>query len=200
MNAAAAGTPQTGRRRFGSFLELVGRAVDEGVDGAGMPDAIGPAFRTVLAEDDWLHAEFAQPDPDRYQQYLLYCDARRRFSIVSFVWGPGQSTPVHDHGVWGMVGVLRGSEISENFELRDGALVKTSEDVLTPGQIISFTPEGGDIHRVRNAYADRTSVSIHIYGGDIGSIERSVFGADGGRKPFISGYASSRLPNFWGAT
>ena len=199
MNAAAAGTPPTGRRRFGSFLELVGRAVDEGVDGAGMPGAIGPAFRTVLAEDDWLQPEFARPDPDHYQQYLLYCDARRRFSIVSFVWGPGQSTPVHDHGVWGMVGVLRGSEISENFELRDGALVKTSEDVLTPGQIISFTPERGDIHRVRNAYADRTSVSIHIYGGDIGSIERSVFGADGVCKPFISGYASSRLPNFWGA-
>jgi len=199
MMVAGADPSPAGRRRFASFLDLISRALtDAAGDGGGMPGAIGQAFRSLLAQDDWLDDEFARPDPDRYQQYLLYCDARRRFSVVSFVWGPGQSTPIHDHGVWGMVGMLRGSEISENFELRVGRLVKTSEDVLTPGRIMSFTPDGGDIHRVRNAYADRVSVSIHIYGGDIGSIERSVLGPDGVRKPFISGYANRRLPNFWG--
>ena len=199
MIAPGAEISPAGRHRFAGFLDLVSRALADGAgDGGGMPCSIGQAFRSLLAQDDWLDDEFACPDPDRYQQYLLYCDARRRFSVVSFVWGPGQSTPIHDHGVWGMVGMLRGSEISENFELRDEGLVKTSEDVLTPGQIISFTPEGGDIHRVRNAHTDRTSVSIHIYGGDIGSIERSVLGPDGVRKPFISGYANRRLPNFWG--
>lgn len=199
MIAARAETSPAGRHRFADFLDLVSGVLADGAgDGGGMPCAIGQAFRSLLAQDDWLDGEFACSDPDRYQQYLLYCDARRQFSVVSFVWGPGQSTPIHDHGVWGMVGMLRGGEISENFELRDEGLVKTSEDVLTPGQIISFTPKGGDIHRVRNAYADRTSVSIHIYGGDIGSIERSVLGPDGVRKPFISGYANRRLPNFWG--
>jgi 3-mercaptopropionate dioxygenase len=199
MTAPGAETSPAGRGRFVGFLDLISRALDDGAgEGGGMPCAIGQAFRSLLAEDDWLDDEFARSDPDRYQQYLLYCDARRRFSVVSFVWGPGQSTPIHDHRVWGMVGMLRGSEVSENFQMRDGRLVKTSEDVLTPGQVISFTPEGGDIHRVRNAYADRTSVSIHIYGGDIGSIERSVLGPDGERKPFISGYANRRLPNFWG--
>ena len=201
MIAPGAETSPTGRRRFAGFLDLLSRALADGAgDGGRMPGAIVQAFHSLLAQDDWLDDEFACPDPDRYQQYLLYCDARRQFSVVSFVWGPGQFTPIHDHGVWGMVGMLRGSEISENFELRDGRLVKTSEDVLMPGRVISFTPEGGDIHRVRNAYADRTSVSVHIYGGDIGSIERFVFDFDGGRKPFISGYANRRLPNFWGAS
>ena len=36
------------------------------------------------------HAEYTQPHPQFYQQYLLYCCPQERFSVVSFVWGPGQ--------------------------------------------------------------------------------------------------------------
>ena len=50
----------------------------------------------LVRHDDWLPEVFAQPHPQYYQQYLLYCDPLQRFSVVSFVWGPGQSTPVHD--------------------------------------------------------------------------------------------------------
>ena len=39
----------------------------------------------LVAHDDWLPAEYAKPDPLRYQQYLLHCDSRERFSVVSFV-------------------------------------------------------------------------------------------------------------------
>ena len=48
---------------------------------------------------------------------LLHCDPMERFSVVSFVWAPGQKTPVHDHTVWGMVGVMRGVEFCEEFSL-----------------------------------------------------------------------------------
>src|SRR3954467_13048330 len=72
----------------------------------------------LVAHDDWLPSEYAKPDPNRYQQYLLHCDSRERFSVVSFVWGPGQATPVHDHTVWGLVGVLRGAELSQRFARR----------------------------------------------------------------------------------
>ncbi len=34
--------------------------------------------------------------------------SRERFCVVSFVWGPDQATPIHNHTVWGLVGVLRG--------------------------------------------------------------------------------------------
>ncbi len=53
----------------------------------------------LVSQDDWLPDAFAQPNPDTYQQYLLHCDPSERFSNVSVVWGPGQSTPVHDHTV-----------------------------------------------------------------------------------------------------
>jgi 3-mercaptopropionate dioxygenase len=47
----------------------------------------------LVSIDDWLPPEFAEPDPAQYRQYLLYCDPLERFSVVSFVWGPGQRRP-----------------------------------------------------------------------------------------------------------
>jgi len=37
------------------------------------------------------------------------------FLVGSFVWMPGQRTPVHDHTVWGLVGVMRGEETCEEY-------------------------------------------------------------------------------------
>jgi predicted metal-dependent enzyme (double-stranded beta helix superfamily) len=48
----------------------------------------------------------------------------------------------------------------------------------------------GDIHQVFNAYDDRISIGIHVYGADIGAVDRSVFTAEGAVKPFRSGYAN----------
>ena len=56
-------------------------------------------LENLIAVDDWLPEAFAQPHPQYYQQYLLYADPLDRFSIVSFVWGPGQKTPIHNHTV-----------------------------------------------------------------------------------------------------
>ena len=53
----------------------------------------GALLGRLVAHDDWLPAAYAKPHPDRYQQYLLHADALGRFSVVSFVWGPAQSTP-----------------------------------------------------------------------------------------------------------
>jgi len=153
----------------------------------------------LVAHDDWLPAEYAQPSPARYQQYLLHCDARERFSVVSFVWGPGQATPVHDHRVWGLVGMLRGSELNESY-LRDGAGRLRSAgppERLVAGNVAAVSPRIGDVHRVANAERDRVSISIHVYGGNIGAVERATYDSLGAPKPFVSGYANRSIPNLW---
>src|SRR5688572_960312 len=71
----------------------------------------------IVRNDDWLPDAYAQPHPQYYQQYLLYCDPLERFSVVSFVWGPGQKTPVHNHTVWGLLGVMRGAELSKRYDV-----------------------------------------------------------------------------------
>ena len=149
------------------------------------------ALSRLVARDDWLPAAYAQPHADYYQQYLLHADPAGCFSIVSFVWGPGQATPIHDHGVWGIVGQLRGAEASQRFAA-DGHAPPTpigAPHILRPGDIDVIGPDVGDVHQVSNAHAG-VSVSIHLYGTDIGRHQRHVYPATGGRKPFISGYVN----------
>lgn len=172
------------------------------VDGGADEAAIFRDGRTLLAaliaRDDWLPAALAEPDPAGYRIHLLHRDPAGRFSVSAMVWGPGQGTPIHDHTVWGMVGVLRGRERCEEFRLpaRPGEpLVAGHVHELEPGDIDLVSPTVGDIHRVSNALAGGTSVSIHVYGADIAAITRSRWEADGRVTPFTSPYASCLLPS-----
>ena len=150
----------------------------------------GALLAELIAQDDWLPERFSRPRPDRYTQYLLHLDPAKRFSVVSFVWGPGQGTPIHDHTVWGLVGVLRGAEFAQRYGWDGDALVAQGErERLEAGHVDAVSPTVGDIHQVANAFADQVSISIHVYGGDIGTIARHSFSADGQANLFVSGYA-----------
>ncbi|MBA0035332.1 cysteine dioxygenase [Pantoea sp. BIGb0393] len=152
----------------------------------------------LIRHDDWLDDAFTQPHPEHYQQYLLHADAQQRFSVVSFVWGPGQQTPIHDHRVWGLIGMLRGAEISQSWQPGPNGLKPEGAPVrLDPGSVEAVSPTVGDIHRVSNAYDDRVSISIHVYGANIGAVKRAVYREDGSEKTFISGYSNRYLPNIW---
>jgi predicted metal-dependent enzyme (double-stranded beta helix superfamily) len=179
------------------------RSFTELVDGTTAEDAVLNRGRELLAElvrgDGWLPDEYAVARSDRYAQYLLHCDPHERFSIVSFVWGPGQRTPVHNHTVWGLVGMLRGAEDSEEYQLRDGLPARTGKSqVMKPGDVEAVSPTIGDWHRVTNS-AEDVSISIHVYGGNVGALRRSRLDEESGRLvDFVSGYDNSATPNFWG--
>jgi len=154
----------------------------------------------LVGRDDWLPEAFAGAAPGVYRQYLLHCDPLERFSVVSFVWGPGGRTPVHDHTVWGLVGVLRGAERCEEYEPKqDGTVISRGHaHVMRPGMIEAVSPTIGDWHVVANDLADRDSISIHVYGGNIGAVRRHLFDPVAGViKEFVSGYSSPMVPNLW---
>lgn len=163
-----------------------------------MIDGTTPLLAELIAADDWLPEAFTR-EGDTYRQYLLHCDPLQRFSVVSFVWGPGQTTPVHDHTVWGLIGMLRGSETGRCFDRADdGTLVAGAEEALAPGDIDIVSPARGDIHKVSNALQDKASISIHVYGDNIGAVRRHVFDPEtGAPKEFISGYSNETVPNLW---
>jgi len=178
-----------------SFANLLEKASDE-------PQILSEGSRLLkelIAVDDWLPDRYAEAVLTGYQQYLLHADSRERFSVVSFVWGPGQKSPIHDHTVWGIVGVLRGAEMEQHYaRTKDGRLVEEGETArLTRGEVTAVSPSIGDYHRVSNALADRPSVSIHVYGANIGAVQRSVYEPDGTSRTFISGYSNTDLPNLW---
>lgn len=185
--------------RLRRFLATVQTLVESGAPGAALLAPAEAAMAELVAADDWLPDAFAEPGAEGYRQYLLHGDPLERFSLVSFVWGPGQKTPVHDHTVWGVVGQLRGRETSTPYRLEaDGTLVAGAPETLEPGQVVGFTPDAGDIHAVENPSASAVAVSIHLYGGNIGTLTRSTFDpATGAARPFVSGYTGTVSPNPW---
>jgi predicted metal-dependent enzyme (double-stranded beta helix superfamily) len=195
VHAPLSAAPDLARLR--TFIAAISEIVEHQDGEAGILAAGGALLKDLIAVDDWLPQDYARPGPDYYRQYLLHCDSRERFSIVSFVWGPGQATPIHDHTVWGLVGVLRGAERVESFRRGAGGdLSATGETILHAGEVDAVSPTIGDIHRVTNAAAG-VSISIHVYGANIGAVCRATYAADGAAKPFISGYANPTLPNIW---
>ena len=180
------------------FVEAMTRLVS-GSDDEGQLLAEGRRLLArLIAEDTWLPPACAVPRHDRYAQYLLHCDPLERFSVVSFVWGPGHATPVHDHTVWGLVGVLRGAEGCEEFHLDQGRPVPSGrQHVMQVGAIEAVSPTVGDWHRVCHAGGDQPAISIHVYGANIGAVRRHRLDAQGVVCDFVSGYDNTTVPNLW---
>jgi predicted metal-dependent enzyme (double-stranded beta helix superfamily) len=186
--------------RLRNFVEDFTRLLDSAVAEADLLRDGRSLLHALVSHDDWLPEAFARCVPERYQQNLLHCDGAARFSIVSFVWAPGQRTAIHDHTVWGLVGVLRGEETSQRFVLRGSGRPPAAEEktVLRPGDVEVLLPSAGDIHQVTNSGAGEPAVSIHVYGGNIGAIERHEFDSETGvQRRFVSGYSNTTLPNLW---
>ena len=187
--------------RLRTYIQAMTRIADEhAADEAKMLAQGEVLLADLVTHDDWLPDEFAVPSAESYRQYLLYCDPLERFSVVSFVWGPGQKTPVHDHTVWGLVGVMRGGELCEEYAgpTAGRPFAPSGSHRIDPGGIDRVSPTIGDIHVVSNAFSDRPSVSIHVYGANIGAVRRHVFDpASGTPREFISGYHNTVMPNLW---
>ena len=187
------------RRFIGDMTSLVGGAWQD-KDEAATIEVGTKLLRELVSHDDWLPETCAKCPPHGYAQNLLWCDPFERFSVVSFVSAPSACTPVHDHQMWGLVGMLRGSETSQAFE-RDaatGALTPGKCTTLAPGDVEALLPSAGDIHQVTNALSDCGSLSIHVYGGNIGAARRHTFDPDSGAPSlFVSGYTNQQIPNLW---
>ena len=189
------------------FIQETTRCIDKSEDEAALLDQIRPLLQNLIKNDSWLPASCAQPHPQFYRQYLLHCDPLERFSVVSFVWGIGQKTPIHDHTVWGLIGMLRGAESCQSYAEDDsGFMVPVgASHRLETGDIDAVSPRLGDIHTVANAMPDRPSISIHVYGANIGAVHRHVYQtadspnghARTEKKMFVSGYSLPTVPNIW---
>jgi 3-mercaptopropionate dioxygenase len=107
-----------------------------------------------------------------YTRNLIFKAADESLSLYAIVWLPGQWTPVHDHGSWGVVGVVEGV-LEERGYVRLSAdreadteidLVRGGTILLQRGAVTSFVPNPDHIH-VTGVPAERArAVSLHLYG------------------------------------
>jgi 3-mercaptopropionate dioxygenase len=174
-----------------------GRAADSD-PGPDLVLLVARLLEPLVSHRGWLAAETSVPVPGKpYSQYLLHLSPDCGWSLVSFVWPAGSSTPVHDHGCWGVVGVYQGEETEIGFlvagdrEAGPVTLEPGSSRTMRPGDVATLLPPD-DVHRVSNE-GDGTAISIHVYGSDIGRMRRHSFDpATGNVTPFVSGYDRPR--------
>lgn len=191
-----------------AFVETMTCIADRGGNAAAQALAAEQAMRRLVARDGWLPDGFDRAPPESgFGQRLLWCDPRQRFSVVCFCWGEGRRTPVHDHRAWGVVGVLRGAEVS--VEMRAAAagspMREGRRDRCDAGQTIrlgppAVLPGAYDVHCVENAAPAGGGVAIHVYGSNIGALPRGIYAEETGAcAEFVSGYDNAWLPNVWRA-
>jgi predicted metal-dependent enzyme (double-stranded beta helix superfamily) len=171
--------------------------VRETIAGASSPeaacDAIRPPFAELLADPDWLPAEYQAAAEESGMgggigQWLLYRAGDGSLSLFSLVVPAGSETPIHDHLAWGLVGLYRGTQDEEIYRHDDGALELVDRRALAAGDFYVLIPPRDDIHRVRTT-SPETSVSIHLLTNDTGCVWRHSYDADSGEpQPFRSGY------------
>jgi 3-mercaptopropionate dioxygenase len=146
---------------------------------ADAPHAVAERLRALLALDGWLAPADCAPGTDNYRQHLLHVSPSRRLSVVALVWLPGQRTPIHDHVSWCVVGVYRGVEREERYDVVGWGggtprCLRAADAVLAPrGHVETLIPPDGDIHAV-TAAGGETAISIHVYGADIERLGSSV--------------------------
>ena len=120
----------------------------------------------------FLEPQHYRSNASGYTRNLIYDAPDASLSLYSIVWLPGQWTPVHDHGSWGVVGVVEGV-LEERSYVRlspdrgadeDIDLARGGTILLSHGAVTSFVPNPDHIH-VTGVPAERPrAVSLHLYG------------------------------------
>jgi predicted metal-dependent enzyme (double-stranded beta helix superfamily) len=130
-------------------------------------DAIRPLVRQLLNNNPWLLTEYSPPDPELgWSVTMLYDEPSFPLTVQSVVWLPGQISPIHNHGTWGLVALISGQEKNtlwqEIYQSNSISEIKqVGELILNPGDIISFLPN--TIHHVE-ALGNEPSISFNLYG------------------------------------
>ncbi|MCL6619963.1 MAG: cysteine dioxygenase family protein [Thermomonas hydrothermalis] len=165
---AAADLPYTEFPGCARFYALLDAAVALGTPEA-VTDALRQALITLIHDPSIrLPDAIRQPVAGHYARRELYRSPRYGYSVVAMTWGPGQSTPLHDHdGRWCVEGVWEGELEVSRYELIDSdgerARFYLAETLrAAPGSAGSLIPPH-EYHILRNPHDDAVAVSVHVY-------------------------------------
>jgi len=139
---------------------------------AAMAQNVKAVLQDALRGDLVLPAAFHVARPDTYARRLLHRDPGGRYTVVVMTWGPGQRTALHDHaGIWCVECVVDGQMEVMQYELlseESGSyrFARQSSVAAGRGSAGCLIPPF-EYHTLANASADRTSVTLHVYGGEM---------------------------------
>ncbi|BAN47588.1 cysteine dioxygenase family protein [Metapseudomonas resinovorans] len=135
--------------------------------------ALAPFMMELIGNaPDFLEPEHYRSDAAHYSRNLIYRSGNDDLSLYALVWMPGQWTPVHDHGSWGVVGIVEGVLEERSYvclsvdRTRDEGieLVRGGIILLPAGAVTSFVPNPDHIHITGVPAERKRAVSLHLYG------------------------------------
>jgi predicted metal-dependent enzyme (double-stranded beta helix superfamily) len=154
------------------FIADCAGSCQEFVSPADIVQEICPFMEKLIQDISFLKEEHFRPNPDHYARNPVYLCQKGTLSLFTMVWEPGQWTPVHDHGTWGVVGIIRGILEERNFlrvdsrQREDSGIVlkRGGMCLLNEGSVTTFVPNPDHIHRTGVSRNRSRAVSLHIYG------------------------------------
>ena len=154
-----------------------------------------PRLEKLISSSNEIPRDAFSPRKDRFAMNLLHMPEDEAFSIIGGVWHPGQTTPIHDHLTWALIGVYEGEEREGLFRRTDDGsnprmarVEMVSERMNKKGHVTVLGHSG--IHRVDNVSL-KPALSVHVYGRDIGNTERHSYDPITGEiSKFVSGYCN----------
>ncbi|WFE76682.1 cysteine dioxygenase family protein [Roseinatronobacter sp. S2] len=180
-----------GDTRFINFARACTLAVDHDDTQARVADL------THAFVADWRmpDSRFLQLQKDApYASYLLYLSEAADLCIVLDVFMTQQAAIAHNHLCWCVFSCLEGVEREYLYKVPDdlsAAPVEILSRLRKPGEVTMADAAPGAFHQVECAQGDM-AVSLHIYGADIGRLQRHMWNrTDAEYVQFRSDYSNS---------
>jgi predicted metal-dependent enzyme (double-stranded beta helix superfamily) len=167
------------------WIDRIAAAVREG-DPARITRRVQGILEGLVSSGDLeLPEAVCHPRREGYARRLLHRDPELDYTVLVMAWGPGQGSLLHDHaGLWGVEIVVEGEMEVESYELLEqpepldpACLADPEECDLCRFLPLGVTREGAgqagvlepprEYHVVRNAVPDGTSITLHVYGGEL---------------------------------
>ena len=129
--------------------------------------AICPLVRQLLTSSPWLQITPLEPDSETgWEVSVLYDEPFFPITVQLVAWAPGVTSPIHNHGCWGLVALLDGEEKNTFWRRSSTAespdrIEAAGDCLLNPGDILCLMPDA--IHHVE-AMGDRPTISFNLYG------------------------------------
>ena len=123
--------------------------------------------RRLIINSYWVQSQFLQPDlKTGISVLLLYNELGFPLTVQTVTFAQGTNSNIHNHGTWGVVAILKGQEKNTFWRRSSNSdfpnkIEKVGEINLSPGDIVSFTPQ--TIHQVQ-AIGEEPTVTFNIYG------------------------------------
>ena len=130
-----------------------------------MRDELEALFRAGTVT---LPLALLQPHPEHYARRAIHISPEHGYALIAMIWGPGQSSPLHDHdGNWCVECIWQGGLSITRHTLREEHDGRVRFEHLPPLRAVAgqgdWMEAPNEHHTMTNPDPDVAAISLHVY-------------------------------------